>query len=719
MNKYANDGFNEQLLNSSYLAEKSIRVLKHDETFGIFDRYGDIQQRPDGEQGLFHAGTRFLSRSELFINKKKPLLLSSYINEDNAALHVDFTNPEFPNIPSGALHMTRTIFLWNAVKNEAINLFNYLDCEVAVQIDLYCEADYCDIFEIRGHNRQRRGSLAEPDTTGGILTLRYLGLDDIARYTSIQITPGVCEIHYPLITKTIVIPAKGCAVMETHTSVALENGKLQAKPSACSSAYQKAKSEIERRREEDAIVTTDNEQFNEWIGRSLADIHLLNTDTKWGRYPYAGVPWFSAPFGRDGIITALEMLWINPNLARSVLHFLAETQGTEVDPENDCEPGKIIHETRQGEMANLREIAFGKYYGSVDSTPLFILLASAYYERTGDVTFAKSIWPNVKAAINWVNQYGDLDKDGFVEYHRHSKTGLIHQGWKDSNNSVFHENGDLADAPISLCEVQAYLYAGLTGAANLAKIFDELDFAEALGLQAELLRRNFQARFWLEDMGCFALALDRDKKPCRVRSSNAGQTLFGKIANKDQARQIADLMLSETMFSGWGVRTIGEGEALYNPMSYHNGTIWPHDNALIGAGLAKYGFKDHCVKILNGLFDASNRMDFYRLPELFCGFTRSPGRHPILYPMSCAPQAWAAGSIFMLLGACLGIEINATEDHVAFKHPKLPSFLNSVTIKNLKINEFASVDMEFINHGEDVGVNILKRRDPAHVIIVK
>jgi glycogen debranching enzyme len=474
--------------------------------------------------------------------------------------------------------------------------------------------------------------------------------------------------------------------------------------------------EVAQRRVQTVAVDTSNETFNDWLSRSRADLDMLITETAEGPYAYAGIPWFSTAFGRDGLITAFECLWVDPSLAAGTLRFLAARQATIVDPQVDAEPGKILHETRHGEMAALGEVPFGLYYGSVDATPLFVVLASAYYARTGDLALIRALWRHIEAALAWMADYGDRDGDGFIEYDRRSPNGLVNQGWKDSGDAVFHADGRLADAPIALAEVQAYAHAALVGAAALATALAKPERAAELDAAASRLKERFEAAFWLDDLGTYAPALDAQKRPCRVRSSNAGQVLLADLASPERAARTAATLMAPASFSGWGIRTIAEGEARYSPISYHNGSVWPHDNALIAIGLGRYGLKEPLLRVMSGLFEASNFIRLRRLPELFCGFARRSGAGPTSYPVACSPQAWSAATAFAVLGAALGISFSPHEGIIRFARPLLPEWLDQVRLSNLRLGE-GSIDLRLRRSGKNVGLDIVCRDGPIEVVL--
>jgi glycogen debranching enzyme len=463
-------------------------------------------------------------------------------------------------------------------------------------------------------------------------------------------------------------------------------------------------------------VTSSNDRFNRWVRRSAADVDMMILGNAETGYPYAGVPWFSTVFGRDGIITAMEMLWVDPSVAKGVLQFLASTQATETDLSNEAQPGKILHEMRRGEMAKLGEVPFARYYGSVDATPLFVMLAGEYYDYTGDRAFIEDLWPHIDLALEWADKYGDEDGDGFVEYARHGDKGLVQQGWKDSNDSIFHADGSIAQAPIALCEVQAYVYAAKLAGAKLSAMLGRKPRSEKLELEAADLQRKFEEAFWCEELSTYALALDGDKNPCRVRTSNPGHCLFAGIASPSHAQLVAHTLMSRDFFSGWGIRTVGVEEVRYNPLSYHNGSIWPHDNAMIAMGFARYGFRELAGKVLLGLLDVSSAVDLHRLPELFCGLDRRPGEGPTLYPVACSPQAWAAAAAFLLVRACAGISIDGARKLVIFDRPYLPGGVPQLTIRGLTVDG-ARIDLYLERHSGGVRVEILQKQGSIELVV--
>jgi len=710
-----------QIVASSSLTDDHIEVLKQGDTFGLFDRYGDIHSLRTGSHGLYHEGTRFLSRFELTINGERPLLLSSTVKEDNVLLNVDLTNPDMTcegqgKVARGTLHLSRARFLWQGCCFERLRVHNYSLLPVPVRLSVSVDADFADLFEVRGKVRTRRGRRLEAVTSKDGMSLGYEGLDRVDRWVTVRCAPAPTAVHPGEIRFDTLLPAG--EVLQWDLTISCEVDR----PIRCELSYESGLVEVARAlhsaRADDCLIVTSNEQFNVWLNRSLADLHMMVSDTPDGPYPYAGVPWFSTPFGRDGLITAFEFLWVNPSIARGVLAYLAATQAREVLPEQDAEIGKILHETRKGEMAALNEIPYGRYYGSIDATPLFIMLAGAYYERTGDQAFITQIWPNIERALQWIDRAGDLDGDGFVEYSRRSQDGLIHQGWKDSQDAVFHADGSSAEGPIALCEVQGYVFAAKRRAARFALALGHTEQARRLLKEADTLCTQFERHFWCHDLSSYALALDGFKQPCRVRASNAGHCLWTGIAEQKHGLRTAKTLMGEEFFNGWGVRTVAATETRFNPMAYHNGSVWPHDNALIAAGMAAYGFKQGAVKILCGLFDASQFLELHRLPELLCGFPRRPGEGPTLYPVACSPQTWSSVAVFLLLQSCLGLRIEAPRARLSFSQPVLPPFLEHIEIKNLRIGE-AAVDLSLERHAKDVGINILRREGRVEIVVTK
>ena len=383
----------------------------------------------------------------------------------------------------------------------------------------------------------------------------------------------------------------------------------------------------------------------------------------------------------------------------------------------DSEPGKILHEMRRSEMANLGEVPFGRYYGSVDATPLFIMLAGAYFDRTADRPFLEKLWPHLQRALTWIEEFGDMDGDGFVEYARHSNNGLVQQGWKDSNDSVFHSDGKIAEPPIALCEVQGYVYAAKLAAARLSRMLGDVSGSCQLEVDAEALRTQFEDNFWCEDLGTYALALDGRKRACRVRASNAGHCLYTGIASPERGRRVAETLMSPDSFTGWGIRTVATTEARYNPLSYHNGSIWPHDNSIIANGMARYGSKKMAGQVLLALLDLSSEVELRRLPELFCGLTRRPTEGPTLYPVACSPQAWAAAAPFLILEGCLGISVEADRGRVVFDRPFLPEGIPQLSIRGLRCGKVAA-DLLLERRNDSVLVHLENKQEGIEIVTI-
>jgi len=662
-------------------------ALKCDDTFAVVDVHGDINADGCGSDGLFHADTRYLSHLRLAIWSVDPLLLGSSLSQDGTYARADLTNPDIMHgghviVAKEQIHIERAFYVDAGGLRQRLILSNYGQSEIDVPLTIGFDNDFADIFEVRGTARARRGTRTVQPSPPSEVTLRYRGLDDVLRTARVAFSTSPDRLTGDRAEFRIPLPSKGQEVLEFDVRIADESRRHAKTFLSGLVAVRKQAA----RRARLCEVRTGNTEIDATLRRAAADVGLLMTCTPNGLYPYAGIPWFSTAFGRDGIITALELLWVEPKLAKGVLQFLAAYQATSIDAHADCEPGKILHEMRGGEMAARREVPFGRYYGSVDSTPLFVLLAGRYWERTGDNDLLRALWPNIEAALLWIDRWGDRDGDGFVEYDRAAQSGLANQGWKDSGDSIFHADGSLCHGPIALVEVQAYVYEAKTLAARMAASLGHSDQAKALERQAAELKQRFEASFWSDEIGCYAMALDGEKRPCVVLSSNAGQVLRSGIAHPDRAHSVAKAMLTPAMFSGWGIRTLAHGQARYNPMSYHNGSVWPHDNALIATGLARID-RGGAEMLLKAQFDAATHMHQQRLPELFCGFPRRRARAPVLYPVACSPQAWSSGALYQMLQAVLGLEIDGHSRRVHVASGPFPPWLGHVTLRGLEVGE--------------------------------
>jgi glycogen debranching enzyme len=648
----------------------------------------------------------------------RPLLLGSSAKRDNGRLAFDLTNTDLGRgarrLPHSSLHLSRTKVLYDGTCHERLVVRSFVRRKVQLSLTIRYQADFADLFEVRGVRRAAHGRQLRPIVTRQGVVLRYTGLDGVMRRTRLSFSVAPDRISGDEASFKLEVPGRRAVTLDVAINCETGDARRASAP-AFETVAERSSAHLAAVLGASTRLGSSHALFNEWLDRSAADLAMLASRTPQGLYPYAGVPWFSTVFGRDGIITALQTLWIAPQLAQGVLSYLAANQADRPDPVADAQPGKILHEVRHGEMAALGEVPFSRYYGSHDATPLFVMLAAAYVRQTDDSEAAARLWPHVVRALKWMKVHGDPDGDGFLEYARSNERGLLQQGWKDSHDSIFHADGSLAEGPIATCEIQAYAYAAETGAAELAERLGDAKRAGELRSAAEELRQRFDAAFWDEEHGTYALALDGDKRPCRVRSSNAGHALMTGIALPERADRVVATLMSDASFSGWGVRTVTAGEARYNPISYHNGSIWPHDNAVLALGMARYGHPEAAAAILDSLFEASRHFELARLPELFCGFTRQPDGEPTRYPVACSPQAWAAGSVFMLLQAALGLEIDAAAREVRFRHSHLPELLQTVYVHGLRVGN-ASLDLAIDRQPVGVGVRVLRRKGEVEVV---
>ena len=699
------------------------RTLKHDDTFAVFDSHGDMGASAGGPDGLFDHDTRYLSRLELLINGMQLLLLGSSVRDDNLTLTADLTNPDIFQdgriaLQRDSLHVVRTAYLWSGAAHQRIAIFNHSAAPIDFTLALTFGADFADLFEVRGEKRTRRGVLHERVCSETDVTFVYMGLDGAERKTNICFEPPPTQLLASAATYRVRLEAG--KVLRIFVSVECVSSQRAERANFLKGlvAANRDRRLVSRGA---ASMETSNEVLNEALCRAMADLRMLITTTPQGLYPYAGIPWYSTTFGRDGLLTALQMLWCDPLIARGVLMRLAAYQATTLDVAKDAEPGKILHEMRGGEMAALNEVPFGLYYGSVDATPLFVILVGDYVERTDDEATLRELWPAVERALAWMDSSGDQDGDGFLEYGENGDEGLTHglrnQGWKDSFDAIFHSDGELARGPIALCEVQGYAYAAKRSAARCARRLGLYEAAVKFDRAADDLRARFEDAFWCEDLGLYAIALDGAKRVCRVRTSNAGHLLWTGIASPDRARRVADAMISADFFSGWGIRTIAKGEPRYNPMSYHNGSVWPHDNSFIALGLSRYGLHQHVDKVFQATLAAASYMELRRLPELFCGFRRRAGAGPTLYPVACSPQAWASGALFLMIQAALGIEFDPVAKAIRFRNPRLPPSFDQIVLRQLRLKD-ATVDIELKRSGSHVSMRVLRNIGAVQVSMV-
>lgn len=704
---------------ASALAPRRPKVFLSDGPgFAIFDPAGDVPLGAGEAFGLFHHGTRFLDRWELRIDGDFPVLLSCTPSDDGAELITWLSNADERRdgelvLERDTVAVRRTKTLCDGVLHECLDVRSYASAPLTLSFAILFDADFADEFEVRGVERARHGQRAPAIIASPRVCFAYQGLDGVERRTEIGFDPAPDRLDAAAAAFTVALPPRGAATLAATVACV-----VGAQPPAIRTLTA-ARTHVREQRAEwlrqFPRIRSTNEVFDGWVARSIADLAQLRTLGPPGPHVKAGIPWFATVFGRDCLITALEALPFAPELAAEVLGTLAALQGCRVDPERDEEPGKIVHELRRGEMAATGEVPFGRYYGSVDATPLFVILLAEYADRTADQALIERLWPHALAALEWMARRAD-QHGGYLAYARRAPHGLVHQGWKDSHDAIFHADGVLAEPPIALAEVQGYAYAALRGMARLASRAGHDAHAALWTARASDLWERFDDDFWMADEDAFALALDRDRRACRVVSSNAGQCLFGGIAERGKAARSIARLLRDDMFSGWGVRTVSEGAARYNPMSYHNGSVWPHDNALVAAGFARYGATEEAARVMGGLFAASAAVEAQRLPELFCGFPSALQSAPVPYPVACKPQAWAAGSVLLLLQAVLGLSIDAWNHRVRCTGSTLPPWLDRVDILGLRVRD-ATVDLRFHRGRTGAAVEVLDRHGKLDVLV--
>ncbi len=709
------------ILASSLTSRRVTRVLANGDGFAVFEVGGDILEAPFEPLGFFHRDTRYLSRFELKIAGGTPYYLNSYTSRENAQLRVNLSNPDLGlrdgaiELPRNSLQIERNWVLQNAAVFHKLTVRNYERAHVEIPLDFLFGVDFADLFEVRGLKRKRRGECSPPKVGRKTVRFSYRGLDGVWRFTKICFEPEPAGLEADRASFRFTLKPNEQKDFEVRILAGREKKpERNTCPARFDEALAQRRSEIARYDADWARVTVSNELMNSLLRHSSADLTSIMRQTPQGTFIMAGIPWFATLFGRDSILTALFALPFNPAIAAGTLKTLAGLQGVRISRPQDEQPGKIVHEIRAGEMAATGEVPFGRYYGSVDATPLFVWLLGHYVATTGDLALAEQLWNNVERALQWIERWGDSDGDLYVEYLRETPRGLANQGWKDSFDAIMHADGTLARPPIALCEVQGYVYAGYVAVADTARRLGHHSLADRLAERAAKLKSAFSRDFWLERERMVALALDVDKRPCRVMTSNAAHCLATGLLDPQQAQALAERLLSDEMFSGWGVRTLSSRELRYNPMSYHNGSVWPHDNAIAAAGLSCLKGRRGVLRILEGLLQASVHLHAGSLPELFCGFRRDERLGPVPYPVACHPQAWSAASILMIVQAMLGIKVMGFEHKLVIDSPAMPDWLDWVKIENLKVGDGA-VSFLVRRTPEVPAIEILEKHGPITV----
>lgn len=686
-------------------------VLKQDRWFLLANEQGEITPPGRCGLGLFQDDTRILSHYGLRFAGGPPSVLSAQVRRMfHAQIDMAVNDQAFGGNswdPKNCVHVLRELLLDGGLL-ERVTLTNYLTSPIDFWMELTLGCDFADIFEVRGWRRSGRGQYYAPMVDDRTITFSYKGRDGVVQESQARFTVPPTEIG----------PGGAAWRFQLGPSARLEfewvitgNGRKAPAPPASplemENRVMRLEEGYERWNGDCSNWQTDVAAFNVMLGKAVEDLRALYLGADGGQVIAAGIPWYSTAFGRDSIIASLQTLPVNPSIAIDTLRFLAARQGRRESAFTEEQPGKIMHELRRGEMARSGEIPHLPYYGTVDATPLWLVLLHETWRWTGDEELVRELLPHAERALGWIDRHGDVDGDGFVEYLRTSEKGLQNQGWKDSGNGVPFPDGALPTPPIALVEVQGYVQDSKVRMASLYQALGQEDRAEQLAREAARLQAAIGERFWMEDVGTFALALDWEKKKVPTVASNAGHLLWSRVPTSEQAGRMVERLLQPDMFSGWGIRTLSASHAAYNPMSYHNGSLWPHDNALVALGFGLYGRRAEAGAVLDGLYEACAQMESNRLPELFCGMQRTLGMRPVLYPVSCSPQAWASGAFFMLLQAVLGLFPEAPSGVLHVRNPVLPRFIRDLTLTGLRVGR-SRVSLQFRRHRDRTLVNLLE-----------
>lgn len=698
----------------------SATVLKQGSIFLLTTESGDIPWEGPHALGLFYQDCRFLDGYSLEVNGQ-PLTVLSYIDDQGLETYHDLANPELPahngnaSIAKNTIGVRRERYLQRGRLFEHLTLHNYGLRPARLEIVLRFRAEFEDLFVLKGFIKEAAGKLLPVEVrSGNVMVLGYLGADGLSRATAVafgppphELEPGTAVYRYELAagekqTITIVI-----------TPFEWKDGQIDhllypTRPPRVN--HEAARQWLERSQRiwlnGSTQVSSSNPLFDEVMRRALLDLRMLRTRLDGLHYFAAGIPWFATLFGRDASVVAIQTMPYGPNMARETLLLLARYQATRVDEYRDAEPGKILHEFRSGELAHRGAIPQSPaYYGSIDATLLFLVMMAEYVNWSGDLELARTLKPNIDAALGWIDDYADHDGDGYLDYVGAYETGLINQGWKDAGNSIVNADGSMVAPPVAVCEVQAYLYRAWRQIAVVLRELGEGGRAEELERRAGELRERFDRDYWSEELGCYVLALQEGGRRAEVVSSNSGQVLWGGIARPERAGRVVERLMQPDMFSGWGVRTLSSEARAYNPISYHLGSVWPHDNGLIIAGFCRYGYDEVALKIVDALFAAACNFPEYRMPELFCGYERRGERYPVRYPVACSPQAWAAGAIPHALWNLLGLRANALRNTLRVVRPVLPVWLDALEMKGVQVGS-SRVDLRFGRVGRNGAVEV-------------